>query len=60
VQLNDERLKRDLLRTIRELLSDKDRLDAMRAAARPLAAPDAAGRIAREVLAAAGQKGAIP
>ena len=60
VQLNDERLKLDLLRTIRELLSDKDRLDAMRAAARPLAAPDAAEQIAREVLAAAGQKGATP
>jgi UDP-N-acetylglucosamine--N-acetylmuramyl-(pentapeptide) pyrophosphoryl-undecaprenol N-acetylglucosamine transferase len=49
-ELSPERLSAD----IAELLSDEDRLRAMSIAARRLAKPDAAERIAREVLGAAG------
>lgn len=50
VRLNDEELKMKLTATIRELLRDPDRLEAMRAASRALAVPDAAKRIANELL----------
>jgi UDP-N-acetylglucosamine--N-acetylmuramyl-(pentapeptide) pyrophosphoryl-undecaprenol N-acetylglucosamine transferase len=49
VELSPERLGTK----IAELLSDEDRLRAMSNAARRLAKPDAAERIAREVLKAA-------
>jgi len=50
VRLNDEELKMKLSATIRELLRDPHRLAAMRAASRALAAPDAAKRLADELL----------
>lgn len=54
VRLNDEDLKMKLSATIRELLQDADRLTAMRAASRALAAPEASERIAAELLQLAG------
>jgi len=50
VRLNDEDLKMKLSATIRGLLRDPERLAAMRAASRALAVPDAAKRIADELL----------
>ncbi|HEY4723874.1 MAG TPA: glycosyltransferase, partial [Anaerolineae bacterium] len=50
VRLNDEDLKMELSATIRGLLRDPERLAAMRAASRALAVPDAAKRIADELL----------
>lgn len=46
VRLDDSRLNQALLSTVRGLLRDAPRLERMRAAARALAAPDAARRIA--------------
>ncbi len=61
LRLNDQDLGRDLLPLIRELLApragpaaDRPRLAKMKAAARALATPDAAQRIARALLAVAG------
>ncbi|MEK9165183.1 MAG: glycosyltransferase [Chloroflexota bacterium] len=54
VRLNDEDLKMKLSATLRELLQDADRLTAMRAASRALAAPEASERIAAELLQLAG------
>jgi UDP-N-acetylglucosamine--N-acetylmuramyl-(pentapeptide) pyrophosphoryl-undecaprenol N-acetylglucosamine transferase len=54
VVIPDAELSREQLSAeIAELLSDEDRLRAMSIAARRLAKPDAAERIAREVLGAA-------
>jgi UDP-N-acetylglucosamine--N-acetylmuramyl-(pentapeptide) pyrophosphoryl-undecaprenol N-acetylglucosamine transferase len=54
VVMPDSRLTAETLSTaISELLSDEDRLRAMSIAARRLAKPDAAARIAHEVLEAA-------
>jgi UDP-N-acetylglucosamine--N-acetylmuramyl-(pentapeptide) pyrophosphoryl-undecaprenol N-acetylglucosamine transferase len=50
VRLNDEELKMKLMVTIRDLLGNPERLKAMRAAARALAAPEASRRIAEELL----------
>jgi UDP-N-acetylglucosamine--N-acetylmuramyl-(pentapeptide) pyrophosphoryl-undecaprenol N-acetylglucosamine transferase len=50
VRLNDEDLKMRLTATLRDLLGNPDRLKTMRAAARALAVPDAANRIATELL----------
>lgn len=50
VRLNDDELKVKLTATIRELLGNPDRLQAMRASARALAVPDADRRIAHELL----------
>ena len=50
VRLNDEDLKMKLTATLRDLLRDPDHLTAMRSAARALAVPDAAKRIAVELL----------
>lgn len=58
VRLNDEDLTMKLLATIRELLGNPQRLGAMRAASRALAAPDAAKRIADELLQLGGRRGA--
>ncbi len=54
IRLNDEDLKMKLLPTIRELLRDPARLAAMSAAARAAAVPDAAERIAAELVTLAG------
>jgi UDP-N-acetylglucosamine--N-acetylmuramyl-(pentapeptide) pyrophosphoryl-undecaprenol N-acetylglucosamine transferase len=53
VRVNDEDLSARLAPTVRALLADEARLNAMRAAARSAAQPDAARRIAREVVAVA-------
>ena len=50
VRLDDERLATDLLPLLQELLTDRQRLAAMSRRARALAKPDAADRIARELL----------
>ncbi len=50
VRLNDEDLKMKLTATIRELLGNPNRLNAMRVAMRSLAVPDAAHRIAEALL----------
>lgn len=50
VRLNDDELKMKLSATIRELLGDATRLQAMQAASRALAVPDASRRIAAELL----------
>jgi UDP-N-acetylglucosamine--N-acetylmuramyl-(pentapeptide) pyrophosphoryl-undecaprenol N-acetylglucosamine transferase len=57
VRLDDNRLAIDLLPTIRALLNDPGRLDAMRAAAGALKRSDGAENIARLVAEAAGQSG---
>ena len=54
IRLNDEDLKMKLLPAIRELLRDPARLAAMGVAARAAAVPDAAERIAAELLELAG------
>jgi UDP-N-acetylglucosamine--N-acetylmuramyl-(pentapeptide) pyrophosphoryl-undecaprenol N-acetylglucosamine transferase len=51
---DDELSARSLSAAIAELLADEDRLRAMSTAARRLATPDAAERIAHEVLGAVG------
>jgi UDP-N-acetylglucosamine--N-acetylmuramyl-(pentapeptide) pyrophosphoryl-undecaprenol N-acetylglucosamine transferase len=56
VMLEDARLGAELLPSVQALLADKARLDAMRAAMRALAHPDAAAKIAAQVAAAAGRK----
>ena len=60
--LNDEDLKMKLTAAIRELLRDPERLAAMRVASRALAVPDAAARLANELLQLmrAGGAGASP
>ena len=50
VRLNDEDLKMKLITTIRDLLETPNRLSAMRTAARALAGPLAAQRLANELL----------
>lgn len=50
VRLDDEALKQKLAPTIRELMNDSPRLAAMRASARALATPEAADRIAAELM----------
>jgi UDP-N-acetylglucosamine--N-acetylmuramyl-(pentapeptide) pyrophosphoryl-undecaprenol N-acetylglucosamine transferase len=50
VRLDDDVLKEKLAGTIRELMNDPSRLAAMRASAQALAVPDAAGRIAAELV----------
>ncbi|MCZ7544450.1 MAG: hypothetical protein M5R40_13410 [Anaerolineae bacterium] len=50
VCLDDATLAETLLPTVRALLGDPDRLQAMRARARALARPDGARNVAREVL----------
>jgi UDP-N-acetylmuramate--alanine ligase len=56
VVVPDSELTADRLRNlVGELLSDRQRLSAMAAAARDLARPDAAARVAGELLEAAGQ-----
>jgi UDP-N-acetylglucosamine--N-acetylmuramyl-(pentapeptide) pyrophosphoryl-undecaprenol N-acetylglucosamine transferase len=57
VRLDDEALGGALAATVRGLLDDPARLDAMRAAARAAAVPGAAARIGQE-LAALAQPGA--
>lgn len=46
IHMEDSAMNSDLLPTLTALLDDPQRLDAMRASARALAVPDAAGRIA--------------
>jgi UDP-N-acetylglucosamine--N-acetylmuramyl-(pentapeptide) pyrophosphoryl-undecaprenol N-acetylglucosamine transferase len=53
VVLNDERLAEELLPTVRDLLSDRERLARMGERARALARPDAAARLAAELQALA-------
>jgi UDP-N-acetylglucosamine--N-acetylmuramyl-(pentapeptide) pyrophosphoryl-undecaprenol N-acetylglucosamine transferase len=55
IRLNDEDLKTKLLTMIRDVMRDTKRLSAMRQAARALAVPDAADRIAAELLKLASQ-----
>ncbi|MDW8297944.1 MAG: UDP-N-acetylglucosamine--N-acetylmuramyl-(pentapeptide) pyrophosphoryl-undecaprenol N-acetylglucosamine transferase [Anaerolineae bacterium] len=50
IRLDDERLPKELLPTLRTLLSDSERLAAMRAAAQRAAVPNAAQRIAERLL----------
>lgn len=50
IRLNDEDLKTKLLTMIQDVMRDTERLSAMRQAARVLAVPDAADRIAAELL----------
>jgi UDP-N-acetylglucosamine--N-acetylmuramyl-(pentapeptide) pyrophosphoryl-undecaprenol N-acetylglucosamine transferase len=50
VTLRDERLQRSLLPTLRELLTDRERLMQMEDRARALARPDAAARLAETLL----------
>jgi UDP-N-acetylglucosamine--N-acetylmuramyl-(pentapeptide) pyrophosphoryl-undecaprenol N-acetylglucosamine transferase len=58
VAIADDQLDADrLVAEVVALFSDRGRLDAMAAASRGLAMPDAAGRIADAVLAAAGNRG---
>lgn len=54
VLLRDEAMKDELLTTVRALLSNPARLNAMQTAARALAQPDGAGNAARELLRLAG------
>lgn len=54
VVLADEDLPEKLLPLIQELINDPDRLKAMRDVMETLAKPEAAGRIARQILDAAG------
>lgn len=54
VMLEDTRMNAGLLSTLRELLQDEGRLRQMRAAARALARPDGAQRLAAELLQLAG------
>jgi UDP-N-acetylglucosamine--N-acetylmuramyl-(pentapeptide) pyrophosphoryl-undecaprenol N-acetylglucosamine transferase len=55
VVIDDSELKpQGIVRTVEELFADPERLDRMSAAAKRLSRPDAASRIAREVLGAAG------
>jgi UDP-N-acetylglucosamine--N-acetylmuramyl-(pentapeptide) pyrophosphoryl-undecaprenol N-acetylglucosamine transferase len=55
IVIEDSRFTADaLVSTVRDLLSDRERLAAMGERARALARPDAAARLARSVLAAAG------
>lgn len=49
IRLNDEDLKKNLLTMIQNVMRDPERLSAMRSAARKLAVPDAADRIAFEI-----------
>ncbi|MDW8326107.1 MAG: undecaprenyldiphospho-muramoylpentapeptide beta-N-acetylglucosaminyltransferase [Anaerolineales bacterium] len=53
VKINDEDLSAQLTPMVRALLGDEARLSAMRAAARSAAQPEAARRIAQEILAVA-------
>jgi len=53
VRVDDEALSAQLAPTVRALLTDEARLSAMQAAARALAAPEAARRIAQELAAVA-------
>lgn len=55
VRINDEDLSTQLAPTVQALLADEARLNAMRAAARSAARPDAARRIAQELVAVARQ-----
>jgi UDP-N-acetylglucosamine:LPS N-acetylglucosamine transferase len=57
VRLDDDRLATDLLPTIRALLNDPGRLEAMRAAAVALKRSDAAENIARLLAETAGHPG---
>jgi UDP-N-acetylglucosamine--N-acetylmuramyl-(pentapeptide) pyrophosphoryl-undecaprenol N-acetylglucosamine transferase len=57
VRLNDEDLSARLAGEVRGLLGDTARLGAMRAAAKTAARPDAAQRLARELMALAGDAG---
>jgi len=57
VRLDDERLATDLLPTIRALLNDPGRLDAMRTAATALKQPEGAENIARLLAEVAGHPG---
>lgn len=57
VRLKDEELSMTLASTIRELLNDPQRMAAMKSAARALATPDAAQRIAAVLLSVARQTG---
>ncbi|TNE74485.1 undecaprenyldiphospho-muramoylpentapeptide beta-N-acetylglucosaminyltransferase [bacterium] len=50
IMLKDDLLNRQLVPTIRELISDQEQLDRMSALAHSLAKPDAAKEIAKEVL----------
>jgi UDP-N-acetylglucosamine--N-acetylmuramyl-(pentapeptide) pyrophosphoryl-undecaprenol N-acetylglucosamine transferase len=56
VRVNDEDLSAQLAPTVRALLADEARLNAMRAAARSAARPDAARRVAQELVAVARQR----
>ena len=58
VRLDNDRLATDLLPTVRAILNDPARLDAMRSAARALAGGDVAGAIADQVVALALAKNA--
>jgi UDP-N-acetylmuramate--alanine ligase len=61
VVIPDRELGSDVLgRTVGKLLGDRERLAAMAAASRRLARPDAAARVARELLDAAGGQGELP
>ncbi len=57
VSLMDENLEDQLLPTILDLIEDRNRLQAMSAAAQRLANPDAAASIAAELLSLAQEKG---
>jgi UDP-N-acetylglucosamine--N-acetylmuramyl-(pentapeptide) pyrophosphoryl-undecaprenol N-acetylglucosamine transferase len=54
VRMDDERLGEELLPTLRRLLDDRARLSDMRKRMRALARPEAAARLATELLALAG------
>ncbi len=54
IRMDDERMAQDLLPTIRSLLGDSERLSQMRAKAAALAQPDAARRLAVELVRLAG------
>ncbi|MEW5941567.1 MAG: UDP-N-acetylglucosamine--N-acetylmuramyl-(pentapeptide) pyrophosphoryl-undecaprenol N-acetylglucosamine transferase [Chloroflexota bacterium] len=56
IVLEDSRLKEDLLKTIRTLLNEPAKLEAMRAAAASLARPNAARAIASQILELAGEE----
>lgn len=56
IVLEDSRLKEDLLETIRTLLKEPAKLQAMRAAMRSLAKPNAARDIASQILELAGEE----
>lgn len=57
IRLDDERLDKDLLPTVRRLLADKEARRRMGERAQALARPDAARRIGRELLQLAGAAG---